>query len=387
MTARIPGVALTVVPARTFGFVAGSYVKPARDGVPPVRPTPSLVAQVALDEALLALMINHNRMPHRADYYRVESEVVAANELFEAEGWIADPHSYHLQPPPINQMTARRGSRLGVSYEELAFPSGYEPHLSEPGRDRWLDQVANRTARAWVVRHPDPRTWLLCLHGFGTGSPMMDITGFRAGWLNRDLGLNLAFPILPLHGARKRGRMSGDGFMSYDVVDNVHGLAQSIWDLRRMVSWLRAEGATRIGVYGISLGGYVAALLTMLDGGFHSVIAGIPPCDFPDLFAHHSPRQLRPRAKRYRLIGPEATAINGVVSPLARPCLVPWDQRFIYAGLADRLATPGQAHRLWEHWDRPRIEWYDGNHVGYVWSGQVKGFVHSALIESGLVEG
>jgi len=279
-----------------------------------------------------------------------------------------------------------------VWFERLAFPSGYEPYAGEPGRERWLGHTANRTAHAWVLRHRDergpdgrPRRWLVCLHGFGTGSPFMDIAGFRANQLHDKYGLNLVFPILPLHGPRKIGRMSGDGFMSYDLLDGVHALAQSMWDVRRIVGWVREQGAEEIGMYGISLGGYAAALLATLDGDLQCLIAGIPPSDLPGLFRHHMPRSLGSRARAYRLVGPEAEQVHRVVSPLASPALVPFPRRYLYAGLGDRMSTPVQAYRLWEHWDRPRIAWYPGNHVGYLWSGDVQRFVRQSLTDAEFV--
>ena len=47
-------------------------------------------------------------------------------------------------------------------------------------------------------------------------------------------------------------------------------------------------------------------------------------------------------------------AITHVVSPLAFTPKIPRDGRFIYAGVADRVARPDQARALWRHWDRPR---------------------------------
>ena len=59
---------------------------------------------------------------------------------------------------------------LGFSFEHLSFESGYEPHLGEPGRERWLSYALNREAHAWVLRHARPgRPWLVCIHGYGMG--------------------------------------------------------------------------------------------------------------------------------------------------------------------------------------------------------------------------
>ena len=43
-----------------------------------------------------------------------------------------------------------------------------------------------------------------------------------------------------------------------------------------------------------------------------------------------------------------------------------------------------QARRLWLHWDRPRIAWYPGGHVGFWWAANVTRFVTDALVESEL---
>jgi pimeloyl-ACP methyl ester carboxylesterase len=44
-------------------------------------------------------------------------------------------------------------------------------------------------------------------------------------------------------------------------------------------------------------------------------------------------------------------------------------RRMIIGGLGDRLAPPEQAKALWEHWGRPRLHWYPGNHMLHVRRG------------------
>jgi len=180
--------------------------------------------------------------------------------------------------------------------------------------------------------------------------------------------------------------LSGEPFLSYELMNSVHGLAQSVWDIRRLVDWLRSQGATSIGLYGVSLGGYVVSLLAGLSEGFEAVIAGIPVVDLPTLFAAHSPPPIRRRADRHGILGTGSDVAHHVVSPLAFEAKVAHDRRFIFAGYGDRMAFPNQAVRLWEHWDRPAICWYPGSHVGYLWSAPVKGFVDRSLDSAGLVQ-
>lgn len=365
------------------GTVVGAH---AVDGVREPRLSAALTAQVAMDELVLAVMNNPSRVPEPSELSRVGAEVEAARELYRSRGWLESPREYHLDPPTLERPGVRPARWLGLRYEKLTFDSQYEPHEGEPGRERWLGHEANRTAYAWVLRHDDrPRPWLVCLHGFGTGRPFMDLYAFRAAFLHHALGLNLAIPVHPMHGPRSSTRFSGADFMSHDLLNVVHGMAQSVWDSRRIVSWIReTQDPSAIGVYGVSLGGYLTALLASFEDDLDCAIAGIPICDLPALFAHHSPARLTRRPDAQALLGEQVADVLSVVSPLSFGPRVPRERRFMFAGLIDRMATPRQAVALWEHWERPEIAWYGGNHVGYLWSDRVDGFVRRALATSGL---
>jgi len=61
---------------------------------------------------------------------------------------------------------------------------------------------------------------------------------------------------------------------------------------------------------------------------------------------------------------------------------VPFDRRYIFAGLADRMSTFGQVRRLWLPWDRPTLAAYPGGHVGIFWSSAVRRLVGGALTDA-----
>jgi pimeloyl-ACP methyl ester carboxylesterase len=242
---------------------------------------------------------------------------------------------------------------------------------------------------AYVLRHRQPdRPWLVCVHGFGTGQASIDLRAFRARHLYRDLGLNLLLPVLPLHGPRQDpGAQRGAGFMTIDLIDCVHGMAQAAWDIRSAVRWVHAtSGDVPVGIYGLSLGGYVASLVASLDEGLACAIAGIPATDMPDLYRRHSPPAVRRRAVEAGALGPCADAVHSVVSPLVLRPRLPRERRYLFAGLGDRMSTFGQAERLWEHWDRPRMAWYPGGHIGFWFASSIGRFVSEALVDAGLAD-
>ncbi len=370
---------------RAGAFYAGTWrrwiaSRTAPPDGPAVRPTIGLAGQALFDEAVLAGFRLTRSRAGTHDRGRYEREAQLALDLYLAEGWIGDPAAFHPSPPPIAGLTIRAGKTRRLAYERWSFDSGYEPHPDDPGRERWLGYAANRRARVWVLRHEQPRPWLVCVHGAEMGRPGIDLALFRARWLHEDLGLNVALPVLPLHGVRRDGTTAA--FPGEDPLDNVHGFAQAVWDVRRLIGQLREDGEP-VGVTGVSLGGYVTALLAGVDGGLACAILGVPLVDLLDLVERNAPWRHDPEWQRVMQL---ARLLHRVVSPLSFPPLVPRDRRFIYAGAADRLVHPRrQVIPLWELWERPDAHWYPGGHIGFFRSPPVGRYVKEALTRSGLV--
>jgi pimeloyl-ACP methyl ester carboxylesterase len=372
-------------------FVACGWTAQRRE--PPIERVPEpelnieLATKVAFDQLALATIVAARPRGLRFDVGRAVDELREARELFERSGWLEKPQSYHEAPPPLESPVLRYGRSLRQSIELLSFPSGYEPHANEPGRERWLSRRLNREAHATVLRHRDAgRPWLVCIHGYGMGTPLVDLFGFSARRLHHELGLNLLLPVLPLHGARNRRGRSGDGFLAGDFLDTVHAEAQAMWDIRRLLSWLRSTGATQIGVYGLSLGGYTTALLSCLEGDLACAIAGIPAVDFARLVERVAPNRLLREVERLGFDWGALRDVLSVVSPLALDPLVPRDRRSIFAGTADHLVPADQVRDLWRHWGEPRIAWYAGSHISFLREPQVRFLVEDALRIGGLVE-
>ncbi len=385
-----PAYGLLLVAVSLAAFVAsGAYsqqLEPEVEGVPPVAASIPVALQVAVDEALLSTITLTMPLAPQRDHARIEREASEARELFESKGWLEKPADYHVTPPPLeapHRIERSLGRRL--RFEHLSWESEYEPHPEEPGRERWLSYAPNRTAHAWVVRHQDgPRPWLVCIHGYQMGFPWLDIGAFPPPWLHERLGLNLVMPMLPLHGQRRIGRRSGDGFLAGELMDTLHAEANAVWDLRRIVSWARSQGAPAVGVMGYSLGGYNTALLASLEPELACAIAGIPAADFARLYYRHGPPLSVEDADRRGMRAERMQELFQVVSPLALRPKLARERRYIFAGLADRLVPPDQVRDLWRHWEEPAIQWYAGAHITFRMHPPVVRFISGALRASGL---
>jgi len=162
-------------------------------------------------------------------------------------------------------------------------------------------------------------------------------------------------------------------------------VAQAMWDLRRMLAWIRQQESAGIGTLGLSLGGYHAACLASLDGDLACVVPGIPLADFARaVFRHASPLHVRDAAETG--IDQDRThRVLQVVSPLALEPLVPWERRAIFAASADRLVPADQPRDLWRHWGEPRIAWYPGGHLTFRAHEPVRRLLVESLRGAGLV--
>jgi hypothetical protein len=339
-----------------------------------------LLSKIAADEAACMFRRWRTRSLPEADWARVVGEIEGAAALHRANGWDDAPATYHRTPTAPDDARVVSGRVIGIDFEHLQFASGYTAPDDEPGAERWNSYAPCTTAHAWLRRRSEAgRRWLICIPGYGMGAPLVDLTAFDAARLGRELGVNVAVPVLPLHGPRRTGWLSGDGFFAGDCLDTLHAQAQAVWDVRRLIAWIRAEGGRAIGVYGLSLGGYTTALLAALEPRLACVVAGIPASDFIDLARHHLPAGLLADALRAGVDWSVVQDLYRVISPLAMPPRVPWGRRYLFAGTADRIVPIAQARRLWQHWGRPHSKWYRGTHLSFAWEPVLRNWLDDAL--------
>lgn len=358
-------------------------------GVPVRRTTPRMLAEIAADEVARAVFHFTGERWAADNLPRIHTEVEGAHELFLRRGWIEDPRSYHSTPdvPEVREHRVRSQVRR---WSVATFPSAWEPDRDEPGHDRWVGYIPNREARSYILRHPDPRPWVVCIHGMRMGRPGMDHRIFRAEHLHHELGLNVILPVLPLHGSRRSRRAHDPNLPSFDAMDTIHGLAQAAHDVRAILAWIRTLGASEsepppVGIVGTSLGAYVAALVAGLEETpLDCVIAGVPVVDFPAVIDEHLPHDLR-KHQWYQEMAKQVTDLYRVVSPLQLFPTTPVEKRFIFAGQVDRVLNPlKQSTALWQHWEKPEICWFEGGHIGHLLSAKIHPFIDDALEQSGV---
>jgi hypothetical protein len=382
-----PVTALVLGLGSAVSFLAAGYLALGQHRCPGSVPAPDtgpkLAARAAVNELMMCgLILTSWPVAVGTTAVRVQREAADAYGLFEENGWFSDPTTYHQDPPPLEDPQLETVDHKGHEVEHLSFESLYEPRDDEPGRERWLSYKRNPTAHAYILRHHDERRpWLICVHGIRMGTLSKSMIRFQPEYLHEELGLNVIMPVLPMHGPRDTGGpVSGERTLSGDVMDTLHTGAQAMWDLRRLISWLRAsEDAPAIGALGHSLGGYAVSLLASLEEDLDCVIAGNPAVNPSHLFWSNALAVATHSLSAEGIREETLETLLRPVSPLALDPMVPHEGRAIFAGVVDRVVPPVQAHSLWRHWNEPRIGWYQGAHQRFIRAPEARKVLEDTL--------
>jgi len=273
-----------------------------------------------------------------------------------------------------HRVQATRARRLpnrlhGARVETLRFESMFQA-VNPAVRDAYARHERNTVAWAQHWRHKDgPRPTLCVIHGF-MGSPyVLNSAFFSLPWFFGQ-GYDVLLYTLPFHGARasRTSAYSGAGLFAGGLAHLNEAMAHGVHDFRVLVDHLESQGVEQIGLTGLSLGGYTTALLAAVDDRLALAIPNAAVAEMSSLIDSWFPANLLLRhvmPRRGIALDDFARAV-AVHSPLTYPVRLPKERLFVIGGLGDRLAPPEQSERIWEHWGRPRLHWYPGNHVLHV---------------------
>jgi pimeloyl-ACP methyl ester carboxylesterase len=319
----------------------------------------------------------------------------AAMEFYEELGAGADAASVFPPPPPAVPVRARRIGRPawapGVGHVDLlSFPSPYEARYP-PMRERYASHTRNTTAWAQHWRHEDgPRPTILVVHGFAGSPYWLNSSFFALPWFYGH-GCDVVLVTLPFHGPRSnRGApYSGFGFFAHGMGHLAEAVMQSICDLRVIVDYLERSGVEHVGMTGLSLGGYMTALMAAVEPRLYVAIPNAAVTDLGRLIDGWAPAGPLFALARRRVGVDQAAyrATIGLHSPLKFPAVLPRERLFVIGGLGDRLAPPEQSVLLWEPWARPRIHWYPGGHILHLGRARYLREVGRFLRETGFSPG
>ncbi len=290
-------------------------------------------------------------------------------ELYRDLAEQGDPAAVFKRPDAEPDVVARPLDRPSLPDGGAALLRLQSPYtaLHPDARRDYARHDQNAVAWAQHWRHSEgPRPTLVVIHGFGASPFWFNSRFFDLPRLY-GLGYDVLLYLLPFHGVRQArfAAFSGWGLFAHGAAHFNEAIIHAVHDLRLFIDHLERAGVDEVAVTGLSLGGYVTALLAAVDRRPIAVIPNSPVVSIPRLLRQWFPANLL-LALGSRAGGVDLDAVDAALavhSPLSYRPVIPLERRMIIGGLGDRLAPPEQALLLWEHWDRPELRWFPGSHL------------------------
>jgi dienelactone hydrolase len=226
---------------------------------------------------------------------------------------------------------------------------------------RWVARrVAPAGRKAPPARHPA----LILLHGW-----LMDRAQsyFYRYWARSAAkrGIEVWLPRLPYHFERAEpDEISGQKCLSPDLGTSLDAVRQAVAEARLLAGWLRTNGAPRVGIWGMSLGGWVAALAATLDEDWDAVALWAPVA---------APAEVLWESGLVELLR-EAIAAGGLsvedfeapafsaMTPSRRVPLVPRDRIQVTAAAYDHVVSPRSVAAMARRWNAD-VRWVPHGHI------------------------
>lgn len=185
-------------------------------------------------------------------------------------------------------------------------------------------------------------------------------------WLARRLGragLNTAMLELPYHARRKPVAAGAiTNFISHDLFRMAEATRQAMADVRALVAWLAAQGSPAIGLWGLSLGAWLTALLAGCESRVQWAVLMSPVVRLDLAIA-----QLPFCAHVRHSLNGQPLALDRL-DPARHPPKAGARGVLIIECLHDLFAPVHTIEDLWQAWGRPEIWRLPHGHISVLGS-------------------
>jgi hypothetical protein len=290
---------------------------------------------------------------------------------------------------PLDRLAIRlgcasvRGSPCGPSRRAeaealLNDPALFDPQFESPPELRFLNdrafQFVSPLASPWKVNNIVPgkldrcgpvwqnKPTVILLHGWN-GEWGYDWQFPYLAWRLKRAGLNTAMLELPYHGQRRpREPRAIHNFISHDLVCVVEAMRQSLADVRALIAWLSAQGSPGVGLWGISLGAWLAGWICCLEAQTSFAVLMSPVADVPRAIEE------LPFCEAIRhSLGPNRLSLRTLSLSARRPS--PGPARVLILQSQHDLFAPVQTiEALWAAWGQPEMWRLPHGHISVLLS-------------------
>lgn len=301
-------------------------------------------------------------------FHRWQSELVDASAFAGIGFWQLLGRAGRHSPEEWNRY-AEDWLRKGTT--EFYQTAGKVPGPLVAGRQKVpspvpCDREENNTVhlRVWPGREGMKSPAMILLHSLFSASDVGYV--HWASVLNR-LGWTAIFYDLPYHYRRRpKGTWSGELVFGGNLIRSAETIRQAVAETRMVVQMARAAGAPKVGLWGMSLGGWVASLTLCHEPDLACawLVQPIPDVataiwDSPGGWVIR--RQMEARG----LSREQASRMLPMVCPSFGKPKLPPEKILVVGGRHDRIARPEQLQALARGWGGAHYREVGQGHIGY----------------------
>jgi pimeloyl-ACP methyl ester carboxylesterase len=291
---------------------------------------------------------------HQLDHWAIQmactsipQEPNTPPQLAAAQALVAEHDYFDLRNVPAAKLSFSAGHRF-------TFPSAFASPWPE---NNIVHGRLFPAAPDWSKR---PTAMLL--HGWNGESGYDWQFPYLAWRLNRKR-INALIFELPYHAQRKpRVPAPVRNFISHDFLRMAEAVRQSLWDATALSNWLRQQGVTSAGLWGVSLGAWLTGLLACHDPRWRCAVLLTPVVRMDHAFDHlpfcapirRGQEGLDLTLQRFNL---------GAHRPLLKR-----EQLLFVESTFDQFAPMETVEELWSSWGRPEIWRYQHGHISILMS-------------------
>ena len=283
--------------------------------------------------------------------HRLDSGSAEAMERYVSQCERLTPHEYYSGPLDVD-LAKMIGNGNGGT---VTWRSPVETKFSR-----------NNVARAdffWCSRgKPAPTVFML--HALMSATHI----GYRR-WAARfnELGWNACFVHLPYHYSRvPRGYWNGELAITADLIRNAEGLRQGVIEVRQLMAGLREHGCEEFGLLGTSYGGWIGALLAMVERDLRFVALMCPIVNVEHAIWQNPGTAFMRRELRRAKIEPELVARHfHLSSPMHNEPLCDPTRVLFVSGDFDLIARPDDIRTIQQKWRGSELLCVPQGHFGY----------------------
>src|SRR6266481_2099802 len=334
---------------RKFQLTRDDLPHPPRERMRPIPKNPRRrlhrAAATAVDLAMCASM---NLLQSR---HRLNGRSAEAMDRYVAECEKLTPHEYYAAPKDVGLVAAIQNAN-GSS---LTWRSPIETEFPR-----------NNVARAdfFPCGRGKAAPTVFMLHALMSATHI----GYRR-WAARfnELGWNACFVHLPYHYSRvPRGHWNGELAITADLIRNAEGLRQGVIELRQLMAALRECGCREFGVLGTSYGGWIGALLAIVERDFR-FLALMAPIVNVEHAIWESPASAFIRRELHRANIERSLVARHfhLSSPTHNQPLCRADCVLFVAGEFDSIARLADIEKIQQKWSGSELLRVPQGHFGY----------------------